>query len=88
MDEAAFREKMKQDGYGDVGVSEYEAGYARDTHTHDFGASVLVMDGEISVTLEDGVVTCRAGDTFSLEANIPHAESVGAEGVRLLAARK
>jgi len=88
MDEAAYREKMKQDGYGEVSVTEYEAGYARETHTHDFGASVFVTDGEISVTLEDRVVTCRAGDTFSLEANIPHAESVGAEGVRLLAAKK
>ena len=66
MDEAAFREQMKQGGYGEVSVSEYEAGYARDTHAHDFGASVLVVDGEISVTLEDRVVTCRAGDTFSL----------------------
>ena len=45
MDEAAFREQMKQVGYGEVSVSEYEAGYARDTHAHDFGASVLVMDG-------------------------------------------
>jgi quercetin dioxygenase-like cupin family protein len=88
MEEAAFREQIKQGGYGEVSVSEYEAGYTRDTHAHDFGASVLVVDGEISVTLEDRVVTCRAGDTFSLEANISHAESVGTEGVRLLAARK
>ncbi|MFP6707994.1 MAG: cupin domain-containing protein [Alphaproteobacteria bacterium] len=88
MDEAAFREQIKPGGYGKVSVSEYEAGYVKDTHAHDFGASVLVVDGEISVTLEDRVVTCRAGDTFSLEANISHAESVGTEGVRLLAARK
>jgi quercetin dioxygenase-like cupin family protein len=59
-----------------------------DTHTHDFGASVLILEGEISVTLEDRVVTCGPGETFSLEANIPHAESVGADGVRLLACRK
>ncbi len=88
MEEAAFREKMRQEGYGEANLIEWEANHAVDTHTHDFGASVLVLDGEISVTLEDRVVTCRAGDTFSLDADIPHAEQVGSEGVRFLACRK
>ncbi|MFP6746312.1 MAG: cupin domain-containing protein [Alphaproteobacteria bacterium] len=48
----------------------------------------LVLDGEMSVTLADRVVTCRAGDTFSLDANIPHAEQAGGDGVRFLACKK
>ena len=88
MDEIAFREKMKQDGYGEVFLREFDPDYAEDTHTHEFGASVLVLDGEISLTLADRVVTCKAGDIFALDANIPHAEQVGGAGVRFLAARK
>ena len=61
MDEIAFREKMKQDGYGEVYLREFDPDYAEDTHTHDFGASVLVLEGEISLTFADRVVTCKAG---------------------------
>ncbi len=88
MDEAAFREKMKQDGHGEVSLRDWAPNHFEDTHTHDFGASILVLDGEMSVTLADRVVTCRAGDTFSLDADISHAEQVGGEGVRFLACRK
>ena len=88
MDEATFREQLKQDGYAEAGIREMAANHTEPTHTHDFGASILVLSGEISVTLEDRVVTCRSGDTFALEANIPHAEQIGAEGVRFLVGRK
>ncbi len=88
MDEAAFREQLAQNGYGDIGIREMAANHTEPTHTHDFGASILVLSGEISVTLEDRVVTCGAGDTFALDANVPHAEQIGGEGVRFLAGRK
>ena len=88
MDETTLREKLQQDGYGDPAIKEMAPNHTEDTHTHDFGASILVLDGEISVTMEDGVVTCRAGDTFALDANMPHAEQIGDEGVRFLVGRK
>ncbi len=58
------------------------------THTHEFGASELVLKGEIRIATEDRSVTCRAGYIFALDANVPHAEQVGDEGVRFLACRK
>ena len=88
MDEAAFRAQLEQNGYGDIGIREMAANHIEPTHSHDFGASILVLSGEISVTLEDRVVTCGAGDTFALDANIPHAEQIGAQGVRFLSGRK
>lgn len=88
MDEAAFREQLQQNGYGEIAIREMAANHTEPTHTHDFGASVLILSGEISVTLEDRVVTCVAGDTFALDANIPHSEQIGSEGVRFLAGRK
>lgn len=88
MDEAAFRKQLEQDGYNDIGIREMAANHVEPTHTHDFGASILVLSGEISVTLEDRVVTCCAGDSFALDANVPHAERIGGEGVRFLAGRR
>ena len=84
MDEETFREQLKQNGYGDIVIKETAANHSEPTHTHDF----LILSGKISVTLEDRVVTCGAGDTFSLDANIPHSEQIGAEGVRYVSGRK
>ena len=58
----------------------WEAGTFNDTHTHDFGAAVLVLEGEISITCEDGSKTTCRPDTFALDAGIPHSEQVGPDG--------
>jgi len=88
MDEAQYRQELADGGYGEPNLVEWEANTVNDTHTHDFSAAILVLDGEITVTTDDGEVTCRAGDTFSLAAGVPHAERIGADGVRFLAGRK
>ena len=88
VDDVNFREKMIQDRYGDVTVRHFAPNHCEPTHTHEFGASVLVLNGKITITMEDRTVTCRAGDVFALDANVPHAEQVGDEGVRFLACRK
>lgn len=88
MDEAAFRAYLKQNGYEDMGVKEMAANHVEPTHTHDFDAAILVLSGEISAAMADRTVTCRAGDSFSLDANTPHSEQVGAEAVRFLVGRR
>lgn len=89
MDEATFRARAEAEGYGNFVVRDWQVGTVNDMHTHDFSASILVLDGELTVTYEDGsTTTCRAGDSNSLAAGIPHAERVGPEGVRFLAGRK
>ncbi len=88
MDEAQYRQQLAEQGYGEPSLVEWDAGTVNDTHSHEFSASILVLDGEITVTLADGTVTCGPGDTFALAAGIPHAETVGLEGVRFLAGRK
>lgn len=87
MEEKSFRQQLKRDGCEDVSTVEWEPNTVNETHTHDFSASLLVLAGEMTVTMEDGTTTCGAGDTFRLAAGIPHAEAVGAEGVRFLVGR-
>ncbi|MDP6952698.1 MAG: cupin [Alphaproteobacteria bacterium] len=90
MDEATYRETVAAAGYNEpeILIREANATNGSEPHTHDFGASVLVLEGEITVTTPDGPTTCRAGDTFSLGANIEHTETIGPDGLRMLIARK
>lgn len=88
MQESEFRAKLKAGGYADARLVEWEPNTVNDTHTHDFDASVLVLDGEITVVTADDTCTCRAGDTFALDAGILHSEIIGEDGVRFLSGRR
>lgn len=88
MDEPSFRAQVQQDGYGDFAVREWEPNTVHEQHTHDYAVRLLVLQGELSVTTVAETRTCRAGDTGSLDARVPHAEKVGPEGVRFLVGRK
>ena len=87
MDETQFRQQLEAEGCETISVVEWDANTVNESHTHDFTASLLILDGEITVTTDDGETTCRAGDMFELAANVPHAETVGASGVRFVVGR-
>lgn len=86
MDRATFEAELARDGYT-CRESGMDAGTFNDTHTHPFNARLFVTAGEITVTFGSEEKTCSAGDTFSLSANVPHTERVGAEGVSYVAGR-
>lgn len=88
MQESEFRAQLKEGGYDEARLIEWSPDTFNDTHTHEFDASVLVLAGEITVTTADETCTCRAGDTFSLNAGIPHKEMIGPEGVKFLSGRR
>ena len=88
MDEQAYRAKVKDEGYGEPTLLDWEANLFVDTHSHDFDAAIFVLEGEITVTCDDRTSTCKAGDNDGLEAGTPHKEQVGPEGVKFLAARR
>jgi len=46
-------------------------------HAHEFDASLLVLDGAMTITSEGNERTYRAGDTFSMSAGCRHAEQCG-----------
>jgi len=88
MDETTFRAEHEARGCRDFHVRDWAPGTINESHSHDFGAAILVLDGEITVETAAGTTTCRAGDTFSLDAGIAHAERVGPAGVRFLSAHR
>ena len=88
MNEQRLRERLKAEGYAEGVLVEWPSNTFNDTHTHEFSACVLVLEGEITVTTAEGATTCRANDTFQLVAGTPHSEQVGPDGVKFLSGRR
>jgi quercetin dioxygenase-like cupin family protein len=88
MNEIEFRTQLKQQGFDEPEVLQREANLTNAEHTHDFTASALVLDGEVSVISASGTTTCHAGDTFTLASGTPHHEQYGSQGARFLVARR
>jgi len=88
MDEKTFTAELKNGGYSAPTSGELTAGTFNDTHTHDFSAFVLIVEGEMTVYHGDQTSTCGPGETFSLEAGTPHSEQVGPNGAKFLVGRR
>jgi quercetin dioxygenase-like cupin family protein len=54
------------------------------SHARDFGVTVMVRGGGVTVTLDGKAETASAGDSRTFPAGTLHAEPVGAEGVAYL----
>ena len=88
MDQQAFKAAREAEGFTEFLIREWEPGKVVDTHSHDFTAAVLVLEGEFTVDYDDGPTTYRPGDSCVVEAGTRHKETVGAEGVKFLVGRK
>lgn len=78
----------RAEGFDEVLERRWSPGVVLDTHTHDFAVRALVVQGELWLTVAERTQHLRAGDTFTLEAHVPHAERYGAEGATYWVARR
>ena len=83
----AFAAEQRAIGCDEVLERKWKPNATMETHTHPFSVRVLVVDGEMWLTVGDKVQHCRAGDRFELEHDVPHAERYGAEGATFWVAR-
>ena len=88
MDEATFREQCKDQGFDEPDMVARCSNFTNEEHVHDFSVLALILAGEFNVITANGTVTCRAGDSFALDAGKPHHERCGPEGAEILAARR
>jgi quercetin dioxygenase-like cupin family protein len=88
MNEAQFRQRLHEQGYGEAQVVEFEPNTAREMHTHDFSAFVLVTSGAFTLVTEDDSVTHQPGEACTLAAGTLHSEQTGAEGATILLGKK
>ena len=59
-----------------------------DTHVHAFAAQVLVVQGEMWLTVGTDTRRLPAGSTFELDSQVPHAERYGSKGAMVWVARR
>lgn len=88
MNEAQFRQQLKEQGYSEAQTLEYGPNSVNDMHTHDFSAFALVLSGEFTMVTEDGPVTHQPGQACKLAAGTRHSEQTGASGATLLIGKK
>ena len=88
MDEAQFRQRAQELGYGDFQFKDYPPNHDGPLHTHDFSVMLLVVGGEFILAFEQGADTYRPGESCELAAHTLHTERAGAEGARALLAKR
>ena len=87
MTEDDFRELLTSQGFDEPSEYSYSAGYSTELHTHEFGAQLLVLEGEFILELDDGKHIFKAGETCQVASGTMHAEHTGEVFARTLVGR-
>ena len=83
-----FEATARSQGFDEVLERHWAADTVLDTHSHAFAVSARVVEGEFWLTVGAQTRHLQAGDTFVLDAGVPHAERYGAQGARYWVARR
>lgn len=87
-DFAAFEAEARRRGFDAVLERRWPPGTLLATHTHDFAVWAQVSRGEMWLTVDGRTRHLLAGDLFTLDAGVPHAERYGVEGASYWVARR
>lgn len=84
----SFSAQAQDRGFDAVVVREWAPDTETGTHTHPFAVQAQVVRGEFWLDVGETARHLRVGDTFALEAEVPHAERYGSEGATFWVARR
>lgn len=87
MDRKSFEAELERDGFGEAVEVQYAEAQQRPPHSHTFDVRAMVLDGQITLTVDGVATTYRAGDRFSMAAGCMHAEDIAA-GMRSVVGRR
>ena len=79
---------LKRHGFGEAIERTKPANDADGRHAHEFDACLLMLEGEYTLTFDDGARTFRAGDMCEVPRGTHHAETVGATDIRYLVGKR
>ena len=85
---AEFERGLLAQGYEQVLERRWGPDHDTGSHTHDFDASAVVVEGEMWLVREDATQHLLPGDTFQLARGTPHSERYGPAGAVYWAARR
>ncbi len=80
MNEAEFRAACVGEGWDAPSPKSYPANDTPAMHSHDFDATVLIVDGELQMAFPDRVDVLGPGDRCIVPAGTVHSEQTGAAG--------
>lgn len=85
---AAFDAAARAQGFDEVVERSWPPDTVLDTHRHAFAVSAQVVRGRMWLTVGDSTRELGPGDTFTLDAEVPHAERYGSDGAAYWVARR
>ena len=85
---AQFKTHALAQGFDEVLERQWAPGTVIDTHSHAFSVQARVVQGDIWLTVGDDTRHLVAGDGFTLDRDVPHAERYGPEGACFWVARR
>lgn len=83
-----FKTQALRQGFDEVLTREWAPDAVVAQHTHPFAVQALMVRGELWLTVNGATQHLRAGDRFSLDPEVPHAERYGSEGATFWVARR
>ena len=88
MDAAEFEARLKAEGYPEIRTNALEPNRHNPEHTHPFDVLALVLEGDITLTIDGKARKYSVGDEFTMQAGCRHVEDAGPQGVRYLVGRR
>lgn len=88
MQDAEFEAALRSDGFQEVVTKFVPHAPPTPEHSHPFDVRALVLEGAITLTAGGQSRTYGPGDVFVMAHGRPHAEAIGAEGVRYVVGRR
>jgi quercetin dioxygenase-like cupin family protein len=88
MDTTGFEARLEREGYPEIRTNALQPGCHNAEHSHAFDVLALVLEGDITLTIDGRARTYRAGDEFTMKAGCAHVEDVGPQGVKYLVGRR
>ena len=83
-----FEATARAQGFDQVLELNRAADTLLDSHSHPFSVSARIVEGSLWLTVGEQTRHLQAGDTFELDADVPHSERYGPQGMRYWAARR
>ena len=87
-DAKSFEARLRSEGFPEIRTNQLAPSWHNAEHSHAFDVLALVLDGEITLTVDGKARLYRAGEEFSMRAGCKHVEDVGPNGVRYLVGRR
>jgi quercetin dioxygenase-like cupin family protein len=88
MDRNAFEARLKAEGYPEIRTNQLPPARHNPEHSHPFDVLAMVLEGEITLTVDGKAQTYRPGEAFSMKAGCRHVEDIGPAGVKYLVGRR